>query len=307
MLDSFSVVFGQVLILFVMVVIGIISAKAKIIDEKSAKSITDFVLLFVCPATIINSFYRKVDFSQIKSLGIVALVSFISFIISIFVAYVFIRDKNKASEKLYRFAVIFSNAGFMGLPLEQSLLGDQGVFYGAVYLGVFNIFVWTYGLFMMSSGKEKFSVKKIILNPGVLAVFIGLVIMLTQITLPKIVISSLEMLSDMNAPLPMIIIGYYLSLLKKDDFKQWKQYYAIFLRLVVVPLIVLGFLYIIKIDKTAALVCLVGAGTPVAAIEAMFAAKYNVGEKSAATLVSLSTLLSLLTLPLLLSFASMVL
>lgn len=307
MLDSFSVVFGQVLILFVMVVIGIISAKAKIIDEKSAKSITDFVLLFVCPATIINSFYGKVDFSQIKSLGIVALVSFISFIISIFVAYVFIRDKNKASEKLYRFAVIFSNAGFMGLPLEQSLLGDQGVFYGAVYLGVFNIFVWTYGLFMMSSGKEKFSVKKIILNPGVVAVFIGLVIMLTQITLPKIAISSLEMLSDMNAPLPMIIIGYYLSLLKKDDFKQWKQYYAIFLRLVVVPLIVLGFLYIIKIDKTAAIVCIIGAGTPVAAIEAMFAAKYDVGEKSAATLVSLSTLLSLLTLPLLLSFASMVL
>ncbi|MDO5014699.1 MAG: AEC family transporter [Clostridia bacterium] len=303
MAESFFIVFRQVFILFIMVVIGIISAKAKIIDEKSIKSLTNFVLLFVCPAAIIRSFYRKVNSAQLKSLGIVAIVTFVCFLISILIAYLFIKDKDKSTEKLYRFAVIFSNAGFMGLPLEQALLGDEGVFYGAIYLGVFNIFIWTYGLFMMSSGKERFSVKKILLNPGVVAVCIGLILMISQMKLPEVAVSSLDMLSAMNAPLPMIIIGYYLSLLKKEDFKRWKQYYAIFLRLIVVPVIILPILYFIKMDKTAAMVCLIGAGTPVAAILTMFAAKYDANEKLGATLVSISTIVSLITLPLILGFA----
>ncbi len=304
MLESLSVVTQQVVILFMLMSLGIVANKKGWLDAKSVKSITNIVLYFVTPCVIVNSFTREASDELIHGLGITVVVAALTMSLSALLAHLVVKDSDDGKERVFRYAVVFSNCGFMGLPLQQALLGDIGVFYGAGYIAVFNIVVWTYGVWLMSGRKEDVNIKKMLLNPGILGTVAGLLVFAFGIKLPAIIGTPISYMAALNTPLPMIIIGYYLGNLKLENFtSDYKQYFSVFLRLIVIPLFAIVGMHLFGLDKTIMVTCAVAASAPTATNTAMFATLYGRNAELGAQMVSVATLISLITMPLIISLA----
>ena len=154
MITSFLSVAEQVLILFILLLIGFFCTKAKFFTEECIGGIAKFVLYAVTPCVIINSFNRDFDSSMLSGLGIAFVAALGVHLFCIFVAQFIVKDQNESRQIVLRFATVFSNCGYMALPLQQAILGTDGVFYGAGFVAVFNLVNWTYGLALMG-GKDK--------------------------------------------------------------------------------------------------------------------------------------------------------
>ena len=193
----------------------------------------------------------------------------------------------------------------MSFPLQKALLGDIGVFYGAMYVAVFNLVMWSYGIALMGRDK-KLSLKKVIFNPAVIAVIISVVLYLLQLKLPSVLSGAVSALSTLNTPLPMIIIGYYLStsnLLGAVTDK--RVYLTAFLRLIGIPAIMLALLLLLGVHGAPLIACTVAASAPIAAAGTMFSIKFGRDTMCSVNGVTLTTLLSIITMPLFVAVAQL--
>lgn len=304
MLQNFFTVGQQVFIIFILIIIGFICGKTGLIKEKGAECLTNIVLYIVTPCVMIEAFQRKFEFSMLTNLAVAAGVALIVHILAIILAKLFIHDNNKSREVVMRFSVIFSNCGFMCLPLEHALLGDDGVFYGGAFIAVFNIVVWSYGLIMMSGNKKELSIKALVLNPGIIGVLMGVALFLSSLKLPKIIMTPINLISELNTPLPMLVIGYYLcNLNPRYILRDIKVYLVIALRLIIVPMLSLWILYTFGLRGTVLLSTVIASSAPVAAMTTMFATKFKKDVDVSVNLVSLSTIVSILTMSFIVGFA----
>lgn len=304
MLANFLTVGTQVLVLFVLITIGMIAAKSKLISKEAARSMADIVLLFATPCVIIRSFQREVTPELLRGLGIAALAAVGIHLASIALVHLIIRDPNEAKRRVLRFGAVFSNAGYMAIPLQLALLGNDGVFYGAIYVAVFNLVLWTYGVAVMGEGKKSLSIRKIVVNPGVIGVAAGLIVLFGGITLPSVIASPIDHLANLNTPIPMLIIGYYLAGANiKEALRDRSCYLTIALRLIVIPLLALGALWLCGVRGTVLVSAVIGASAPIATATTMFATKYDREPTFSVNLVVVSTLLSVITMPLIVGLA----
>lgn len=306
MLINFLTVAEQVVVLFILIGIGVICGKTGILKSSAVKCCSDLVLIVVTPCIIIQSFQRPYDPAMLKGLGLACLIALLIHVATILLAHVLLHDPVARRERVLRVGAVLSNAGFMSLPLQEALLGNEGVFYGAAYVAVFNLVLWSYGLVEMSGSRKNLSPRKLILNPGVLSIAIGLVLFLGSVSLPPVLSSPMGHLAALNTPLPMLIIGFYLGqTYLRIALKDVRGYAAIGLRLLVVPLAALGVLYVCGVRSTLLVSMVIAASAPVAASTTMFATKYDCDTGLSVNLVSLSTLFSLVTMPLIIGVAQM--
>ncbi len=297
--ESFLTVAQQVMSLFLLIGIGVICGKAKILNTAAVKSCADLVLLFSTPCVIVQSFQRPLDASMLSGLGIAALAAVGVHIVSIGIARLVFRDADRTRRTVLRFGTVFSNAGYMALPLQQALLGSEGVFYGAAYVAVFNLFLWSYGLLTMSGDRSTITPRKLLLNPGMIGLLVGLPLFLLSWSLPEVVMSPVRHLAALNTPVPMLIIGFYLADTNlRAALRDRRGYIVMALRLVVIPLITVGASWLCGVGSTVLVACTIAASAPVAAATTMFATKYEQDTRLSVNLVSLSTLLSMITMPL---------
>ncbi len=307
MLATFQLVGQQVVVLFLLMLVGAICNKAGFFGESEVKGLSKMVLYFVTPCVIVEAFQREPNGNMIRNLLITMGVAFASYFLGIVLANVCIHDKDKSKELVLRFGAVFGNCGFMSLPIEEALLGEDGVFYGAVFIAAFNLIVWTYGLAVMSGDKKSISLKKLALNPGILGTLAGLLVFLFQISLPAVFQEPISFMADLNTPLPMIIIGYYLGNLKPHHLvENKKQYLSMLLKLICIPGLTLLLMWPMHLDKTVILVCVIASSAPTAANTAMFAALFNRDSQLAAQMVSVGTLFSLITIPSMVALATLV-
>lgn len=304
MLQNFLIVSQQVLVLCCLMALGFICNKIHWLDAKAVKSITNIVLFFVTPCVIIDSFSRDVDPSLISGLIVAAVIAFFTFGFSIAFAHLCIKDKDKDIERVYRYASIFGNCGFMALPLEHAVLGDIGTFYGTAFIAIFNLIVWTYGVWLMSGDKANIKAKALFTNPGLIGAVIGILLLVTGFRFPSVISTTIGYMADLNTPLPMIVIGYYLGNLSvKKIVSNRKQYLIAFYRLLLIPGVMLVIMHFAKVDPVVMVVSTIAASAPTAANTAMFATFYDKDAELGAQLMSVTTLLSLITLPLLVALA----
>ncbi len=307
MLGNFLTVGTQVLVLFLLIGVGVICTKAKLLSTTAVRCMADVVLYFATPCVIIRSFQRPLTAELMKDLGISALAAIGVHLLGIALAHLLCREEDEARRCLLRFGVVFSNAGYMAIPLQQAILGDDGVFFGAVFVAVFNIVLWTYGVSIMSGGVKALSLRKILFTPGLIGVTVGLFFLLCGITLPTVIASPVNHLANLNTPIPMLIIGYYLAGAKiKEALRDRSAYLTIALRLAVIPLVTLGVLYLCGVRGTVLVSAVIGASAPVATATTMFAAKFDRSPTLSVNLVVLSTLLSAVTMPLIVGLAGLV-
>ncbi len=290
-------VLTQVVILFVLILIGVILSKFKILNDNAVSVMTDVVLILVTPCVIVKSFFREFKSEDLKNL-------LLSFLLGILIHVGFIilslvlRDKDKNKQVVLQYSAIFSNCGFMALPLQQALLGNEGVFLGSSFIAIFNAFVWSYGIFIMSGDKKSLKPLKIITRPAIIALIIGLIVFLLSIPMPKVISEPVSYLAALNTPLPMIIIGYHLAssnILK--GLKSLKTVFAILLRLIIMPSLAIAVMWLCGIRDTMLISLSISCSAPVAAVTTMFSSKYNRDTELSVNLVSLTTLFSLITMP----------
>ena len=304
MLNDFLTVGGQVLTLFLLIAAGVLSAKTHLLDDKTAKAMANLLLYIVTPAVIIKSCIRPFDIDVLRGFLTVVAVAAVNHLVLMAVARLCFRNPAEGRRQVLRCATVFSNAGYMALPLQQAILGDDGVFYCAAYIIVFNIFLWTYGLMEMS-GQRRLSLKQILLNPGIIGVAVGLVLFVFSIPVPAILQDGIGHLAALNTPVPMIIIGFYLAQSNLSAALRDKAGWGcIALRLVGMPLLAVAALLLCGVRGDMLTACTICIATPVATACTMFAARHERDTVLSVNLVSLSTLLSVVTIPAIVALAN---
>jgi len=300
MLDGHASV-ERVSVLLVILILGMITAKVKIVDEHVRKKLSDLLVYVTTPLLVISAF--TLEFSQDK-LGPVGLMSVISIAVHLFsIALGLLLFRNFAPERraVIRYILVFSNSGFMGLPVLASLWGSSGVLYGAIYNIVSDVFMWTFGVGLFQRSRGPTSWRKVLINPGTIAVAVGLFIFLFSIDIPKPVQEAMELVGGMTAPLSMLVIG---ALLIESDLKKifvgLDVYYISFVRLIFIPVVTLLALRMLGITGEVAAVCVAIVAMPAAANSVIFSEKFGGDSVFASRLVALSTLVSMVTIPLIL-------
>lgn len=290
----------QVIIIFILICVGFLLTKAKKINDSGVKQLTDVLLIAVTPSVIIQSYQKEFDVKYLEGLMLSVLASIIIHIIAMILTYLVFRKNPDKKYRVSRFASICSNCGFMAIPLLSAALGTDGVFYGSAYLVVFTLFYWTFGVYICTEDiKNSLSLKSIFVNPGVIGVIIGLILFFCRIRLPYVVSSAVSFLAGLNTPLAMLILGAFL--VKVDvlnAFKNKQLYLVCFLRLLLIPLLSVFTVSLLKIEPTIAKTVLICAACPVATVTSLFASKYELDSVYASEVVAISTILSIVTIPL---------
>ena len=317
MLENIILVSKQVGVLFALMSVGFFCNRHRLLNDVAIKGVTELLVLIVTPCVIIHSFIQQTfSPSLLGDLGWALAAAIFSHVVGSMIALFCLHDRDARREGVLRFAAIFSNAGFMGLPLEYAILGADGVFFGAMYVVVFNIACWTWGVAVMCRGAKVTNLRSVLVNPGTVGVALGLPFFLFSMKLPEVVGRPLEMLADLNTPLAMIMVGWYLAesgKCKVESVKcKMKGTFLIFkvgaLRLLIVPLAVIGALVGLRacvpsLNPVMAVAIVTAASAPVAALTTVIAARYDRDVTTATGLVSGTTLLSILTMPPIIGFA----
>lgn len=307
LINNFLVIAQQVLVLFILIGVGFICGKKKILTDSSSKHMTDIVLYVVTPCVMITAFQRPFSYELLGSVFISAGVALAIMFGSILVSLLVFHDKDKGRNRVLQFATVFSNCGFMSLPLQKAILGDDGWFYGSIFVAIFNIVVWTYGLVSMSGDMKQLSIKKIIFNPGIVGVVVAIILFVCQIDLPDVLSLPVDYLSALNTPLPMLIIGFYLS---KADFKKAFSdlgvYIAMVVRLVLIPVIAIFAMWAFKLDPVIIVAFVIASSAPTAATTTMFAAKFDRDVELSVSVVASTTLVSIITMPLVVALSQII-
>ena len=307
-MQNLATVAAQVGVLFALMAVGAVCRRVRLVDEASVKGIVNVLLLVVTPSLIIDSFQRPFDPAMVHGFFWAFAIAVSAHVAIILFARLFSRGDDR-SRPVLRLAMVFSNAGFMGIPLEQAILGAEGVFYGIVYVVVFNFFMWSWGLYEMKFKveSEKFKVgfrakdlRPMIVNPGTVGIAIGLPLFFASVSLPAILKTPISLLAGLNTPLAMLVIGFYLAGANfRRVVRMPSAYLASAIRLVAYPLAMVALLFPLRahFPREMMLALVTAASAPVAAMVSMFASKYERDVDLSVGLVSGTTLLSIFTMP----------
>lgn len=250
----YLLVMKQLITMLLIVLSGFIVARCFKVGDKEQKFLSKMLLYFINPCLVVSSFNLEFDALKLKQLGFVAAISLIVHGLMILVGLLFTLSKDEAKRDLNildRVGTAFTNCGFVGIPLIRGVFGDEGVFYLMGYLIIFNLLIWTYGYHQLSG---TINLKKIITNPNIIAVCIGLVIFCLPVTLPEFIAKPVSMIGDLNTATSMILLGMLFADFKKPEGGQAKTSGAYFVfriakfsavRLVVCAIVNLIFLMLI--------------------------------------------------------------
>lgn len=293
----------QIIIMFLFMAVGFLLYKNKKISLQGNRELGTLLLYIILPASIIKSYLTEFTREKLMGLLLSLLMAALALAVSMLVSGIVFGSRHKVEH----FSAAFSNAGFIGIPLVKAIVGEEGIFYLAAFVAMLNILQWTYGVVVMSGKREAISKKKLITNPIVIALGIGLVFFFLPLQVPGILSESLTMTANMTAPVAMIILGVYLGQMEGKELFQGKEVLLCsLLRLVVIPLLTFGVLSLFSGEYLAIkLAVLTAAAAPVGSNVAIFAQLNGLGYTEAVKNVTVSTIFSIVTMPVILSIAAM--
>ena len=297
----------QVGILYILVAVGFICDKVGLFKEKTARLSNDLLFYIITPAVIVTAFMSMDNTPEnYKKLMLAFVFAAAIQIVGALIALPFFRDKEKADNCIYKFASNYGNVGYMALPLANAVLGAEGVFYCSVVVMVFNISSFTHGIMVMT-GEKKFDAKKLILNPGTVAVLIGLPLFIFGVKLPEIIQAPVDYLASLNTPLAMIFFGTYLANTDlKTVFSDKRIYLTALLKLIVLPLCMLGLFKLFGVTGTLVPAIILSSSAPSANNTVMFAAKYDKDAPCASKVVAMVSFMSIITMPVMIALGQQV-
>lgn len=310
-----SVILEQMLKLFLIICLGTLLAKIGILDVHTKQKLTKLMLYVTTPLMIIDAFHDRLlmvesqaEGTQNLSVSYLFLMSFVFYILMTVLSFLFIWAMHvpKEQRRLYLFMTIFGNVGFMGFPVVSAVYGNEGLFYAAILNCMFNIIIYTFGVVLMTAGDaggkkilQSMKWKKLLLSPAVLCSIVAVIIFSCHIKLPSIIADTLDTLGGLTSPLAMLVVGANLSGMKiKEMLGNIKLDIYVLVRQFILPLIFWLVIRLICGHAVLAPVWLLLSAMPVANTTALFATEYGGDEKLASESIFLTTLLSLVSFPL---------
>lgn len=295
------VVFQTMLKLFLLLVLGFVLFKCHIFDEYTNKKISALIVNVASPMLIISSIAgvegsnKSIVFLMIGA-GILMYIGFI--ILGKIINRIF--PFPKKDWPVYECMVVFANTGFMGYPVLLDVFGQKAVFYASLIHMAFNFFVYTYAIMCLTKGDDsefKLNFKQL-LTPGIILIFVGIFIYLFDIQLPSVLMDTINSVGSLTAPLSMMMIGSSLAVYPiKDSFTDWRSYVFAFVRLMIVPFVTMIMCRLLHIDAYYANITIITNAMPVGSMVLMLATQYNANVKIVTRNIVVSTLLSVITIP----------
>lgn len=295
------VVFQTMLKLFLLLILGFVLFKCHIFDEYTNKKISALIVNVASPMLIISSIAgvegsnKSIVFLMIGA-GILMYIGFI--ILGKIINRIF--PFPKKDWPVYECMVVFANTGFMGYPVLLDVFGQEAVFYASLIHMAFNFFVYTYAIMCLTKGDDsefKLNFKQL-LTPGIILIFVGIFIYLFDIQLPSVLMDTINSVGSLTAPLSMMMIGSSLAVYPiKDSFTDWRSYVFAFVRLMIVPFVTMIMCRLLHIDTYYANITIITNAMPVGSMVLMLATQYNANVKIVTRNIVVSTLLSVITIP----------
>lgn len=302
------IIVNQILKMLVLLLLGIFCFKFRIIDQQGSEILTNLLLTIINPLVALMALQTEYSPALVKGLLLSFLLAFITHAGMLLLSTVLISKRENVHYAVEHFSSMYSNCGFIGIPLISSIFGGEGVLYLTAYMVTFNFFAFTQGVALMT-GKTSFkSFLKGMKSPMIIACTIGLILYFCRIMLPSLIGDSLNYVSGMNTPLAMLIAGVSVAQVDiKGMLAKWKIYYISVIKLLIMPACVLGVLMLIPAPRVVAYTILIASACPTAATCTAFSIKYHKDYRYASELYTFTTLLSLLTIPLFIYLADLIL
>lgn len=291
--------------MFVLMAVGFVLYRRGFITNAGTAQMSDLVLYVANPVLIAQALMRPFEPALLAGAGWVALLAAVTLMFSVGLGLVAYRG-DAPHAAVGRFAVTFSNAGFIGIPLALVVAGQDGIFYISIANTVQTALMWTYGVRLVSGSRAEASPKKVLLNPAIVAMAVGLACFFTSWEPPALVETTLDALGNLNTGLVMLALGAYLGKCRLAEVLTDMQLYKVAaLRLVGMPLIAVGCLAVLShgfvLDEAVRLSVVMYQAMPVAAAASLFANKYEEDAAFGTKVVAATTLFSLITLPLMMT------
>ncbi len=296
-------VLSQVTIMFLLIGVGLYCYRKEILNEETAGQLSEILLMIITPAVIIRAFQIEFNPSLAKGLVVSCVLAVLSHLTGILISVLLVRkQKGKKEYKVERFACVYGNASFMGIPLIASVLPENGVFFASAYIAVFNIFIWTHGVTLISGKFSPKELLKVLKSPPIIGVFLGLIMFFASFRLPHVIGSSISFIADLNTPLAMLVTGIYIAKSKLlTAFTDLKIYKVALSRLLFIPAIMILLLMFVSVTtdlKPVFIANILASACPTAATTLLIATKFRAGPEHASRIIAATTVFSVITIPL---------
>lgn len=289
-------------VLFLYMLIGWLCRKTDLVKAAAQPSFTNFLLYISIPCMVFQSFDMEFTMQTLYQGASVLTIATISALVSLVFGRYAYNWCNPREKCIMKYGTLVSNSGFAGLPVIQDAYGQDGLFLGSLFIIPNRIMMWSAGISLFTDAPLKQRIKNVMLNPGIIAVELGVLRMLFQPALPQPVTKALSALGAMSTPLGMVIIGMILSGVSPRTVLDKKAFILVAVRQFLFPLGTLVILRMLGTDLLTLQISVVLTGMPIGSSTAFLADKYGADAVFASKCVFISTLTSLITIPILTIF-----
>ncbi|WP_333650876.1 AEC family transporter [Lacrimispora sp.] len=285
--------------LFLLVAAGVILRKKDILPEGAKAILTDLVIYLILPCNIISSFLIEFNMDILKGFAVILGIASLIQVGCLVLAKVLYNGEPARRKKVLQYGTVCSNAGFMGNPIAEGVYGPEGLMYASIFLVPQRIVMWSAGVsYFTDSPDRKTVVKKVLIHPCIVAVYIGVLLMVTQLPLPGFLENTIRSIGSCTTTVSMVLIGTILAEVAPGSFLDRGIIKYTFFRLFLIPLLVYAACRLFHVDPLLSGISVLLTGMPAGSTTAILAAKYDGDYIFATKCVVVTTLLSLVTIPL---------
>lgn len=293
----FILIFEQLIKMFFIMVLAFVCYRIGLVSQEGNKSVSNLLLLIVNPILIITVYQTEYEPDLVRGLLLAFAAAVICHLVGIILSTILIRT-GSSDYGIERFNSMYSNCGFVGIPLVSSVLGNNGVFFLTAYMAIFNLFSWTHGMFLMEKKCSLKNLKEGVRSPMFIATVAAILLFFARIHIPSVLLDSMNYIADMNTPLAMMVAGFSVAQANLPRmFRNLRLYYVCGIKLLLLPLCTIPVLMLLPLSPEVSMTILIAAACPCATTSIMMAIRYNQNYTYASESFSMSTVLSVITLP----------
>ena len=293
------ITFNKTIVMAILALIGAFCFKRKIINKEQNSALSDLVLRVFTPVLLFTSFQKEYSSELLQGLLFSALFSFMSFFVIWLILKAVVHKQPKDTASIELVSLMYSNCGFIGIPMAQSLFGSDGIMYMTTMVAVANFLLWSHGIIAVSGQSDPKAIAKVFKSPVILAIVFGILCFFFRIEIPSLIEEPLELIANVNTPMAMFVAGVNIAqsnILK--TFKNKRIYWLSLIKLVIIPVAIAVLFTIIPMNATVKAVMVLSAACPVGVTGSLFALKFNKDACYASELFAMTTILSIITIPL---------
>lgn len=301
-MEQFLKMVNVQLVLFIYMLVGYYCRKSGMFDDVTRSKVNDLVVKITLPCMVFDSFNMAFSMDSLRQGGVAILIATCTAVVALLLGKVLYNRFEHHEKCIMQYGTLVTNSGFAGLPVVEGAYGAEGLFLGSLFIIPTRILMWSAGISLFTKADAKDGFKKVMLNPSIIAVEIGLIRMIFQIKLPYFIDTAVDKLGGVTSPMAMVLVGAILADVSLKSVFNWKAFYLVAVRQLLLPTLCLIALLALKVDPLTTGVSVVLSGMPIGSTTAILAQRYGADAQFASKCVFVSTLASLVTVPILTLF-----